>query len=111
MKTVMIAGGGTGGHIYPAIAIGRALQKLDSNIEVRFVGTAEGLESKIMNRENLPLDLIKSGKLNYAGNFLQKIKTLLKIPLGLAQSFVLLRKHRPAFVIGVGGYASAPFVL
>lgn len=107
----MIAGGGTGGHIYPAIAIGRALQKLDSNIEVRFVGTAEGLESKIMNRENLPLDLIKSGKLNYAGNFLQKIKTLLKIPLGLAQSFVLLRKHRPAFVIGVGGYASAPFVL
>jgi UDP-N-acetylglucosamine--N-acetylmuramyl-(pentapeptide) pyrophosphoryl-undecaprenol N-acetylglucosamine transferase len=110
-KTVMIAGGGTGGHIYPAIAIGRALQKANPAIELRFVGTAEGLESKIMNRENLALDLIKSGKLNYSGNILQKLKTLFRIPLGLAQSFALIRRHNPVFVIGVGGYASAPFVL
>ena len=107
----MIAGGGTGGHIYPAIAIGRALQKLDPSVELRFVGTADGLESKIMNRENLALDLIKSGKLNFSGNPLQKIKTILQFPLGLLQSFALLKRHRPVFVIGVGGYASAPFVL
>lgn len=110
-KTVMIAGGGTGGHIYPAIAIGRALQKQNPEVVLRFVGTSEGLESKIMNRENLALDLIKSGKLNFAGNPLQKIKTILKIPMGLLQSFLLLKKHQPDFVIGVGGYASAPFVL
>lgn len=107
----MIAGGGTGGHIYPAIAIGRALQKLNPKVQLRFVGTAAGLESKIMQRENLPLDLIQSGKLNFTGNRLQKLKTLFKIPLGLFQSAVLIRRHRPDFVLGVGGYASAPFVL
>jgi UDP-N-acetylglucosamine--N-acetylmuramyl-(pentapeptide) pyrophosphoryl-undecaprenol N-acetylglucosamine transferase len=110
-KKIMIAGGGTGGHIYPAIAIGRALQKINPDVQLRFVGTAEGLESKIMYREALALDLIKSGKLNYSGNPLQKIKTLLKIPVGLLQSLLLIVKHKPAFVLGVGGYASAPFVL
>ncbi|MEQ1721840.1 MAG: undecaprenyldiphospho-muramoylpentapeptide beta-N-acetylglucosaminyltransferase [Pseudobdellovibrio sp.] len=110
-KKIMIAGGGTGGHIYPAIAIGRALQKLNPNIELRFVGTAEGLESKIMSRENLTLDLIKSGKLNFSGSPLKKIKTLCKIPIGLVQSLVLILKHKPDFVLGVGGYASAPFVI
>lgn len=107
----MIAGGGTGGHIYPAIAIGRAIQKLNPKAQLRFVGTAAGLESKIMQRENLPLDLIQSGKLNFSGNPLQKLKTLFKIPMGVFQSAVLIRKHKPDFVLGVGGYASAPFVL
>lgn len=107
----MIAGGGTGGHIYPAIAIGRALQKLNPRVQLRFVGTASGLESKIMQRENLPLDLIQSGKLNFSGNPIQKFKTLMKIPVGIFQSVVLIRKYRPDFVLGVGGYASAPFVL
>jgi UDP-N-acetylglucosamine--N-acetylmuramyl-(pentapeptide) pyrophosphoryl-undecaprenol N-acetylglucosamine transferase len=110
-KVIYIAGGGTGGHIYPAIAIGRALQKFDSQLEVRFVGTSEGLESKIMRRENLTLDLIQSGKLNFSGHAVKKIKSLIKIPIGFLQSFFLILKHRPVFVIGVGGYASAPFVL
>ena len=110
-KTVFIAGGGTGGHIYPAIAIGRALLKLDPNLKLRFVGTSEGLENKILQRENLTLDLIQSGKLNFSGNIFRKIKTLLKIPLGLFQSFRLIIKYKPEFVLGVGGYASAPFVL
>lgn len=110
-KKIMIAGGGTGGHIYPAISIGRALLKADPHVRIRFVGTAEGLETKIMMRENLPLDLIKSGKLNFSGNPLRKIRTLLRIPVGLIQSFFLILKYKPDFVIGVGGYASAPFVL
>ncbi len=110
-KTIIIAGGGTGGHIYPAIAIGRALMKLAPNIDVRFVGTAAGLEKKIMQREQLPLDLIQSGKLNFSGNPLQKIKTILKMPLGIVQSFFLILKYRPIFVLGVGGYASAPFLM
>jgi UDP-N-acetylglucosamine--N-acetylmuramyl-(pentapeptide) pyrophosphoryl-undecaprenol N-acetylglucosamine transferase len=90
IKTIMIAGGGTGGHIYPAIAIGRALQKLDPSVKIRYVGTAEGLESKIMKRENLALDLIYSGKLNFSGNTAKKIKTLLKMPVGFLQSLKLL---------------------
>ncbi|MBC7742588.1 MAG: undecaprenyldiphospho-muramoylpentapeptide beta-N-acetylglucosaminyltransferase [Bdellovibrionaceae bacterium] len=107
----MIAGGGTGGHIYPAIAIGKALTSLSPNCEVRYVGTKEGLEQKIMQRENLPLHLIKSGKLNFSGNFAQKIKTGFKIPVGFMQSYFLILKHKPDFVLGVGGYASAPFVM
>lgn len=110
-KIVMIAGGGTGGHIYPAVAIGRALKKADPHIQLRFVGTAHGLESKIMQRENLALDLIQSGQLNFSGSPLKKIKTLLKIPMGILQSFLLILKYKPVYVMGVGGYASAPFVL
>lgn len=109
-KKIMIAGGGTGGHIYPAIAIGKALQKIDPLVEIRFVGTAAGLESKIMKRENLVLDLIQSGKLNFSGNPLKKIGTFFKITIGFVQSFFLILKHKPDFVLGVGGYASAPFV-
>ncbi len=107
----MIAGGGTGGHIYPAIAIGRALQALYPPLKIRFVGTAHGLEQKIMAQEKLDLDLIQSGKLNFSGNSLRKLKSLIAIPIGFIQSIYLLRKHRPAFVLGVGGYASAPFLL
>ncbi len=110
-KKVIIAGGGTGGHIYPAIAIGRALQKKDPSVQISFVGTKDGLEGKILARENLPLHLIQSGKLNFSGNPVEKIKTLLKIPVGLVQSFFLILRERPDFVLGVGGYASAPFVL
>ena len=110
-KNIIIAGGGTGGHIYPAIAIGRALQKLDPAIALRFIGTAEGLETKIMQRENLSLSLIKSGKLNFSGHPIKKLRTLLKIPVGLLQSLIYILKYKPDFVLGVGGYASAPFVL
>ena len=110
-KLVMLAGGGTGGHVYPAIAIARALQKLDSNLEIRFVGSSGGLEEKIVPREGYPLHLIAGGKLNYSGQIFQKIKTLIKLPFGLLQAMALLLKYRPAYVLGVGGYASGPFVL
>ena len=110
MKRVIIAGGGTGGHIYPGIAIARALQKVDPSVEVHFVGTAHGLESKIVPREGYPLHLIESGKLNVP-SLSQKIKTLFRIPLGLWQSVRLLWQLKPLYVIGVGGYASGPFVL
>ncbi len=109
-KNIVIAGGGSGGHIYPGIAIARAIQKLDPEIEIHFVGTAAGLETKIVPREGFPLHLIESGKLNVSSP-VQKIKTLLRIPLGLIQSIRLLSQLRPQYVVGVGGYASGPFVL
>ena len=107
----MIAGGGTGGHIYPAIAIGKSLVQLDSECQVRFVGTELGLEKKIMAKENLPLDLIQSGKMNYSGHPLKKLRALFSIISGFFQSLKLIRQHRPVFVLGVGGYASAPFLV
>lgn len=109
-KTVVIAGGGTAGHIYPGIAIARAIQKMDPTVEVHFVGTSQGLEAKIVPREGFPLHLIESGKLNVKSP-IQKLKTLLKIPYGLWQSARLLMQLKPQYVIGVGGYASGPFVL
>lgn len=110
-KTIVIAGGGTGGHIYPALAIARALQKIEPEVLIHFVGTSEGLEKKIVPREGFSLHLIQAGKLNFSGRIWQKILTLIKIPVGLIESFFLLKKLNPSFVLGVGGYASGPFVL
>lgn len=109
-KIIVIAGGGTGGHIYPGIAIARALEKMDPSVEIHFVGTSRGLESKIIPRERFPLHLIESGQLNVS-SLLKKIKTLFKIPVGMWQSVRLLTQLKPLYVIGVGGYASGPFVL
>jgi len=107
----MIAGGGTGGHIYPAIAIGRAIQRKNPQIAVRFVGTSQGLEQKIMDKEKLELHLIQSGKLNFSGNPILKLKTVFAIVYGFFQSVRLIKQYRPLYVLGVGGYASAPFLL
>lgn len=106
----MIAGGGTGGHLYPGLALARAMQKMDSEIEIHFVGTAEGLETKIIPREGYQLHLIQGGKLNFTGQWLLKLKTLIKLPWGFIQAMSLLSKYKPTFVLGVGGYASGPFV-
>lgn len=110
-KNIVIAGGGTGGHLYPAVAIAKSLQKLDPSIQIHFVGTEQGLEKKIIPKEGFPLHFIQGGKLNFSGNPLAKIATLFKMPIAFLQSFLLILKLRPRFVLGVGGYASGPFVL
>lgn len=109
-RTIVIAGGGTGGHIYPGIAIARAIQKVDPSVEIHFVGTALGLESKIIPKEGFQLHLIESGQLNVKSP-LKRLQTLLKIPKGIIQSLRILSQLKPLYVIGVGGYASGPFVL
>jgi UDP-N-acetylglucosamine--N-acetylmuramyl-(pentapeptide) pyrophosphoryl-undecaprenol N-acetylglucosamine transferase len=110
-KTYIIAGGGTGGHIYPGVAVARALKLKNPNCEVIFVGTAMGLETKIVPREGFRLELIEVGKLNHGGGLLGKLKTLLRLPFGFFQSFQILKRLEPAAVLGVGGYASGPLVL
>jgi UDP-N-acetylglucosamine--N-acetylmuramyl-(pentapeptide) pyrophosphoryl-undecaprenol N-acetylglucosamine transferase len=69
------------------------------------------LETKIVPKEKFPLHLIEGGKLNFSGQPLKKLKTLLLLPVGVLQSVGLILKLKPDFVLGVGGYASAPFVL
>ncbi len=109
-KKIVIAGGGTGGHIYPGVAIAKTIEKLDKNIEVVFVGSALGLETKIIPREGFSLVLLPAGKLNYSGGFINKIKTFFKLPMAFVKSAYWLIVNRPLFVLGVGGYASGPFV-
>src|SRR5512147_603896 len=100
---IVIAGGGTGGHLYPGIAIAREVLKTGGN-EVLFVGTEQGIEARVLPREGLPVRFISAGKLK-GMSFASVIKTLLTLPLGLVQSLRLLREVRPAVVIGVGGYS------
>jgi UDP-N-acetylglucosamine--N-acetylmuramyl-(pentapeptide) pyrophosphoryl-undecaprenol N-acetylglucosamine transferase len=103
---VVIAGGGTGGHLYPGIAIARELLTEKGN-EALFVGTEQGIEARVLPKEGLSVRFISAGKLK--GMKLSSIiKTVVALPLGLLQSLRLLREVRPDLVLGVGGYASAP---
>ena len=108
---IVLAGGGTGGHIYPAVSIARAILQKNPKAEIHFVGAYGGLEQTLVPKEGFPLHLLKVGKLNRNAGRAAQIKTLLMMPLSLVQAALLVLKLRPALVIGVGGYASAPFVL
>lgn len=105
---VLIAGGGTGGHIIPALAIADEL-KSRYGAEMLFVGTARGLESRLVPQAGYPLELIRVGQLNQV-SLGTRVRTLVDLPLGLMQCMGLLRRFRPQVVIGVGGYASGPMM-
>lgn len=109
LMRVVIAGGGTGGHIIPAIAIARQLLASD-NAEVLFLGTPRGLESRLVPQAGFPLALIKVGQLNNV-SLLTRLRTLLDLPLSILRCIDLLRRFRPNVVVGVGGYASGPAML
>jgi UDP-N-acetylglucosamine--N-acetylmuramyl-(pentapeptide) pyrophosphoryl-undecaprenol N-acetylglucosamine transferase len=109
-KRVVIAGGGTGGHLYPGIALARALMRRDMDIEVSFVGTKKGIEAKVLPREGFALKTILSAGL-LGKKKIARWVSLFKLPIGTAQSMCFLFKKRPGLVVGVGGYASGPLVL
>lgn len=106
----MIAGGGTGGHIYPAIAIARAWLARDAERRVVFVGTRRGLETTIVPKAGFPLEFLSVGGLKGKGPF-DLMKNAFRLPIGIVQAWRLVGKHRPAAVVGVGGYASGPALL
>ena len=106
---VIIAAGGTGGHLYPGIAIARELLQEPGN-EVLFVGTRQGIEAKVLPKEALPVRFITVGKIK-GMNIGSIAKTLVTLPRSIVQSLKLLREARPDAVIGVGGYSSGPVAL
>ena len=103
---ILIAGGGTGGHIIPALAVADEL-KSRYGAEILFVGTTRGLESRLVPQAGYPLQLIRAGQLNNV-SLGTRLKTLIDLPRGVLQCVGLLRSFRPRVVIGVGGYASGP---
>lgn len=106
---VVIAGGGTGGHLYPGIALARELLK-DRGSEVLFVGTEKGIEAKVLPREGLPVRFISVGK--FKGMNLWSIaKTAATLPRAVVQSLRIVSDFRADVVIGVGGYSSGPVAL
>ncbi|OGW38720.1 MAG: undecaprenyldiphospho-muramoylpentapeptide beta-N-acetylglucosaminyltransferase [Nitrospirae bacterium GWD2_57_9] len=103
---VIIAAGGTGGHLYPGIAIARELLK-ERGAEVLFTGTEQGIEAKVLPKEGLPVRFITVGKLK-GMKLLGVLKTLTTLPRSLYQSARLVREVRPDVVISVGGYSAGP---
>jgi len=108
--SVIIAGGGTGGHIYPGIAMAQEFKRRDAQSEVLFVGTARGLETRIVPREGFRLELIEVAALKGI-SLGRRVKSLLLLPRSFLVVRSLIRRFRPDVVIGVGGYASGPVVL
>jgi UDP-N-acetylglucosamine--N-acetylmuramyl-(pentapeptide) pyrophosphoryl-undecaprenol N-acetylglucosamine transferase len=106
---VLIAGGGTGGHVIPALAIARELRDAHG-AEVRFVGTARGLETRLVPEAGFPLELIRVGQLKNV-SLATKLRTVADLPLGIVRCVELVRRFRPDVVVGVGGYASGPAMM
>lgn len=103
---IAIAGGGTGGHIIPALAIADEL-KAAYGAEILFIGTPRGLESRLVPQAGYPLSMIEVGQLKNV-SLVTKARTLIDLPLSVLRCRKLLRQFRPNAVIGVGGYASGP---
>ncbi len=103
---VLIAGGGTGGHIIPALAVARELVARHS-AEILFVGTARGLEARLVPEAGFGLRLIEVGQLKNV-SLLTRARTLIDLPRALFAARRLIREFQPNVVFGVGGYASGP---
>lgn len=107
-KRLLIAGGGTGGHLFPALAVAEQWEKEGG--EVLFVGTPQGLESRILPERGKSLALIRVGRYQ-GGGILGKLRTILGLPQALLHALRIVRRFQPDVVLGVGGYASAPAVV
>ncbi len=103
---VLIAGGGTGGHVIPALAIADELRDRHG-ADVRFVGTARGFETRLVPAAGYQLELIEVGQLKGV-SLATRMRTLLDLPLGVWRCFEILNTFQPDVVVGVGGYASGP---
>ena len=106
---VIISGGGTGGHLYPALVVGQRLMAMDPALALTYVGTRREVEQKIMAGHGVRFIPMRIEGLK--GRGLRSLRGLLLIPLAFVHSFAILVRTRPALVIGVGGYSSGPLVL
>jgi UDP-N-acetylglucosamine--N-acetylmuramyl-(pentapeptide) pyrophosphoryl-undecaprenol N-acetylglucosamine transferase len=107
---VVIAGGGTGGHLYPGIAVARELLTRQPDSQISFAGTARGIEARVVPREGFPLDLLRSS--GFKGKSIaDRLRGVALVPAGLVDAWRIVSARRPQLVIGVGGYSSGPVVL
>ncbi|MGZ5435386.1 MAG: undecaprenyldiphospho-muramoylpentapeptide beta-N-acetylglucosaminyltransferase [Pyrinomonadaceae bacterium] len=107
---VLIAAGGTGGHIYPGIAVAKEIMRRDPNSVVRFVGTARGLENRVVPNAGFELSLIESTGLKNVG-LAARLRGLLLLPKSFFAARKVIREFRPDIVVGAGGYVSGPVLL
>ncbi len=109
-RVFLIAAGGTGGHLFPGLAVADALRARDPLVQVVFVGTPRGLEGRLVPAAGYPLELLPILPLNAVG-WGPMLRGLLALPRAFFRALRLLRRLRPQAVLGVGGYAGGPIVL
>jgi UDP-N-acetylglucosamine--N-acetylmuramyl-(pentapeptide) pyrophosphoryl-undecaprenol N-acetylglucosamine transferase len=107
---VVIAGGGTGGHLYPGIAVARELLSRRPDAVVTFAGTARGIEARVVPREGFQLDVLRSAGLKGASPA-NLARGLALLPLSGLDAWRILSRRSPHLVVGVGGYSSGPVML
>ncbi len=107
---IVIAAGGTGGHLYPAVALAREFLRRDSTTTILFVGTTRGIEAKVLAHEGFELVCI-SAKPVMGKSLVEALQGLLSLPMGLWQSLKVLKQRRADLVVGVGGYTSPTMVM
>jgi UDP-N-acetylglucosamine--N-acetylmuramyl-(pentapeptide) pyrophosphoryl-undecaprenol N-acetylglucosamine transferase len=107
---LLIAGGGTGGHVFPAVAIAKEWLSRGTEREVVLVGTQRGIEMKLVPSAELPLETIRAAGLKGKGG-MTLVKNLSMLVPGVMDAFGVLRKHKPVVAFGVGGYAAGPMIL
>jgi UDP-N-acetylglucosamine--N-acetylmuramyl-(pentapeptide) pyrophosphoryl-undecaprenol N-acetylglucosamine transferase len=109
-RVVLIAAGGTGGHLFPGIAVADELRRRNAQLRVVFVGTPRGLESRLVPRAGYDLVLLPILPLKSVG-VVRTVKGVLALPWALFRAAALVLRRRPAAVLGVGGYAGGPLTL
>src|SRR6185295_5796868 len=107
---VLIAAGGTGGHIYPGIAVAQEIMRRDAKAMIRFVGTARGLERRLVPQAGFELTLIDSSGLKNV-SLVARAKGLAMLPKSFLSALSVLKAFKPDVVVGAGGYVSGPVVL
>ena len=108
-RRIVICGGGTGGHLYPALAVGRKLQERDPNLRLTFIGSHRPIERDLMERYGAHFIPMRIEGLK--GRGFKGLRTMVLLPFALLRSFFLLARLKPGLVIGVGGYSAGPVVL
>jgi UDP-N-acetylglucosamine--N-acetylmuramyl-(pentapeptide) pyrophosphoryl-undecaprenol N-acetylglucosamine transferase len=108
-RGVVISGGGTGGHLYPALAVGRKLQEKNPGIPLTFIGSHRPIEKDLMERYGAHFVPMRIEGIK--GRGLKSLKTLVLLPFALIRSLLILSRVKPGLVIGVGGYSAGPVVL
>jgi len=107
---VIFAGGGTGGHLFPGLAVAREFQRRDGRVEILFVGTEQGIEFRVLPKEGFKLETLTVKGIKGRG-LRGWLDALYGVPASLLRSLKIIRQFRPDCVIGLGGYASGPLLL
>src|SRR5437773_10246486 len=106
---VIIAGGGTGGHLFPGIAVAREIERRDPASSILFVGAEQGIEARIVPKEGINLQTLPVGGIKGVGAARQ-VRNLCRLVAAVSKAREILREYKPDAVIGVGGYASFPML-